>query len=166
MVSKDPGFAWAVFDDRVEIQSPGLLPLGLTIEDIQQGVSKLRNRVIGRVFHELGLIEQWGSGIQRMTSACAQAGLDPPMLEETGNHFRVTISTKPSRPTPLDEKESAILAILADGQGHSTTEIATAISVSARATRTRLAGLVERGVVVEIASSPSDPRKKYFRADA
>ncbi|MHB2024524.1 MAG: ATP-binding protein [Mycobacteriales bacterium] len=46
------------------MESPGLLPFGLTVEDLQRGVSKLRNRVIGRVFHELGLIEQWGSGVQ------------------------------------------------------------------------------------------------------
>ena len=66
----------ALFDDRIEIENPGLLPFGLTIEDIMQGVSKLRNRVIGRVFHELHLIEQWGSGIQRMTAACQEAGLE------------------------------------------------------------------------------------------
>jgi len=36
----------AIFDDRIEIENPGLLPFGLTIEDIMQGVSKLRNRVI------------------------------------------------------------------------------------------------------------------------
>ena len=29
-------------------------------------------RVIGRVFHEPGLIEQWGSGIQRTTAACQE----------------------------------------------------------------------------------------------
>jgi predicted HTH transcriptional regulator len=46
----------ALFDDRIEIESPGLLPFGLTVDDIRQGVSKLRNRVIGRVFHELRLI--------------------------------------------------------------------------------------------------------------
>jgi ATP-dependent DNA helicase RecG len=68
----------ALFDDRIEIENPGLLPFGLTIEDIMQGVSKLRNRVIGRVFHELHLIERWGSGIQRMTSACQEAGLRAP----------------------------------------------------------------------------------------
>jgi hypothetical protein len=43
-----------------EIENPGLLPFGLTIEDILHGVSKLRNRVIGRVFSELHLIEQRG----------------------------------------------------------------------------------------------------------
>lgn len=45
------------FDDRIEIENPGILLPGLTVEDIRQGISKLRNRVIGRVFKELGLIE-------------------------------------------------------------------------------------------------------------
>jgi predicted HTH transcriptional regulator len=76
--------------NRLEIENPGLLPFGLTIEDIQKGISKLRNRVIGRVFHELGLIEQWGSGIQRMTAACHERGLDAPRFEEIGTHFRVS----------------------------------------------------------------------------
>jgi predicted HTH transcriptional regulator len=51
----------ALFDDRTEIENPGLRPFGLTIADIMQGVSKLRNRVIGQVFHELHLIEQWAA---------------------------------------------------------------------------------------------------------
>jgi ATP-dependent DNA helicase RecG len=37
----------AVFEDRIEVENPGLLPFGLTIEDVQQGISKLRNRVLG-----------------------------------------------------------------------------------------------------------------------
>jgi predicted HTH transcriptional regulator len=44
----------ALFDDRLEIESPGLFSFGLKIEDIQKGISKLRNRVQGRVFQELG----------------------------------------------------------------------------------------------------------------
>jgi len=39
----------SIFDDRMEIENPGLLPFGLTVEEIRGGVSKLRNRVIGRV---------------------------------------------------------------------------------------------------------------------
>jgi predicted HTH transcriptional regulator len=68
----------SIFDDRLEVENPGLLPFGLTVEDLPHGVSKLRNRVIGRVFHALGLVEQWGSGIQRMTTACRDAGLAAP----------------------------------------------------------------------------------------
>jgi len=54
----------ALFDDRIEIENPGLLPFGLTVDDIQRGVSKLRNRVIGRVFHELRFIEQWAAAFK------------------------------------------------------------------------------------------------------
>jgi predicted HTH transcriptional regulator len=62
----------SIFEDRLEVENPGLLPFGLTIEDLHHGISKLRNRVIGRVFHTLDLIEQWGSGVQRMTAACIE----------------------------------------------------------------------------------------------
>lgn len=154
----------AVFDDRIEIENPGLLPLGLTLEDIQKGVSKLRNHVIGRVFHELGLVEQWGSGIQRMTSACKAAGLAAPVLEEIGTHFRVTLSSISAGPVQLDQKDEGILRVLADGRGSSTMRIAKAVALSARATRTRLKALVERGLVVEVGSGPQDPQRRYFHA--
>ena len=49
----------SIFDDQIEIENPGILPFGLTLDDIRRGVSKLRNRVIGRVFLELCLIEQY-----------------------------------------------------------------------------------------------------------
>jgi len=65
----------SIFDDRLEIDNPGLLPFGLTVEDLPQDVSRLRNRMIGRVIQALGLIEQWGSGIQRMTAVCRDASL-------------------------------------------------------------------------------------------
>ena len=73
----------SIFTDRIEIENPGLLPFGLVLEDMHKGISKIRNRVIARVFHELGLIEQWGSGIPRMTAACVDAGLAEPLFEET-----------------------------------------------------------------------------------
>lgn len=47
----------------------------LGIDDLPRGLSTLRNRVIGRFFRALGLIEQWGSGVQRMIAAVI--GLPP-----------------------------------------------------------------------------------------
>jgi predicted HTH transcriptional regulator len=155
----------AIFDDRLEVENPGLLPFGLTIEDLCRGISKLRNRVIGRVFHALGLIEQWGSGVQRMAAACRDAGLPDPVFEELGTRFRVTISTRPiARPT-LDETDQAILDALAPGVGRLTSEIAQAIHLTPRATRTRLARLVGRGLVREIGTGPQDPKRRYFRTE-
>ena len=120
--------------------------------------------MIGRVFHELGLMEQWGSGIQRMTAACEDAGLPVPVLEEIGTHFRVILSATPTGPIRIDEVDQVILRLLEDGKGRSTAEVAEAISLSSRATRTRLAHLVERGLVIDVGSGPQAPRRQYFRA--
>ena len=155
----------SIFDDRLEVENPGLLPFGLTLEDLPRGVSKLRNRVIGRVLHALGLIEQWGSGIQRMSAACRDAGLAAPVFEELATRFRVTIATaRVGRPV-LDETDQAILASLAGGKGRLTSEIAAAIGLTPRATRTRLARLVGRGLVREIGTGPQDPKRQYFLSD-
>ncbi|MFC1707158.1 ATP-binding protein [Planctomycetota bacterium] len=152
----------SIFDDRIEFENPGLLPFGLTVEDLRHGISRLRNRAVGRVFHELGQIEQWGSGIQRMTSACRDAGLPEPQLEEIGTHFRVTLSSERKQAPVLDEIDQAILDMLADGQGRSTSEISKPIGRSTRATRTRLLSLIGRGMIREVGTGPRDPKRKYF----
>ncbi len=154
----------AIFDDRLEVENPGLLPFGLTIEDLPRGVSKLRNRVIGRVFHALGLIEQWGSGVQRMTGACREVGLGPPVFEEIGTRFRVTLFTERVGPPALDETDQAIVDALAGGKGLLTSQIARAIGLTPRATRTRLAHLVAGGLVREVGTGPQDPKRRYYRA--
>ncbi|MFH0944865.1 MAG: helix-turn-helix domain-containing protein [Planctomycetota bacterium] len=152
----------ALFEGRIEIENPGLLPFGLTIEDIRRGASKLRNRVLGRVFHELGLIELWGSGIQRMSRACEEAGLSVPQLEEVGTGFRVTIdATRSESRAPGDPTDEEILALLAGGRSLSTSVIAEQIGVTPRTIRTRMRRLVDRGFVVEIGQGPRDPGRVY-----
>ncbi|WP_439642966.1 ATP-binding protein [Gemmatimonas sp.] len=154
----------SIFDDRLEIENPGLLPFGLTVADLAHGISKLRNRVIGRVFHALGLIEQWGSGIQRMTAACREAGLQDPLFEEIATRFRTTIFTSQVNPPTLDDTDQAIVDRLSDGQGKLTSEIAAVIGLTSRATRTRLARLAGNGLVREVGSGPQDPKRRYFLA--
>ena len=174
----------SVFDDRLEVENPGLLPFGLTLDDLPRGVSKLRNRVIGRVFHELRLVEQWGSGVQRMLAACPDAGLPAPVWEEIGNRLRVTMrrdlqavgapgsgvkegvaeAASVGERAPVKSTEQAILDVLESADGLGTGEIARAIGLSNRATRTRLVHLVDRGLVVEIGRGPHDPKRKYHKA--
>jgi predicted HTH transcriptional regulator len=152
----------SIFDDRLEIENPGLLPFGLTVEDLEHGISKLRNRVIGRVLHALGLIEQWGSGVQRMFAACRENGLADPRFEEIATRFRVTIfSERITRPS-LEETDQAILDVLSDGVGRLTSEIAAVIGLTPRATRTRLARLVDSGLLREVGTGPQDPKRRYF----
>jgi len=81
----------SVFDDRISVVSPGCLPNTITVEQIMQGRSEIRNRVIALVFKELALIEQWGSGVLRVISLCEKAGLRTPELKETGDSVEFII---------------------------------------------------------------------------
>ena len=154
----------AIFDDRLEVENPGLLPFGLTLTDLPHGISKLRNRVIGRVLHELGLVEQWGSGVPRMLAACRESGLSPPVWNEIGVRLRVTLRTERVGGVDVDPTDRSILDLLEHGAQRSTGEIAGAIGLSPRATRTRLGKLVARGLVREIGTGPRDPRRRYIKA--
>src|SRR5262249_23755287 len=137
----------AVFEDRVEIENPGILLPGLTVEELREGVSRLRNRVIARTLKELGLVEQWGSGVVKMISACVSAGLPPPDFAEIGLRFRVVIHTNPVAAPVIDEIERRLLEFVRESTGRATAEIAAHIGLTLRATQVRLAKLGERGLV-------------------
>ena len=81
----------AVYDDLVNIVSPGGLPNGLTEADLLQGRSEIRNRVLARVFRELGYIEHWGSGLQRIKQMCEAENLATPEFLETNDFFDVKL---------------------------------------------------------------------------
>lgn len=64
----------AFFDDRIDIENPGYLLPGMTVDDMLAGVSRIRNPVIARVFRELHLAEQWGSGVRRIFAMAQEQG--------------------------------------------------------------------------------------------
>ena len=69
------GIANAVYDDRLEVTSPGGLYNGLTYEEVMNGHSKIRNKGIANIFSQMGLVEAWGSGIKRIFNAAEEYGL-------------------------------------------------------------------------------------------
>ena len=97
----------AFFDDRIDIESPGLLLPGMTVEDMKSGVSKIRNPVIARVFRELGLIEQWGSGVRRIFAEAKRQGLPEPVITEIATGLRFSIYLQePVRVGLVDHSQS------------------------------------------------------------
>lgn len=80
----------AIFSDRMDITNPGMLPLGITLEDFKNGVSSIRNKVIARVFEKMELVEQWGSGYKRIMDICIDGSYPEPKWEEFGSAIRVT----------------------------------------------------------------------------
>lgn len=79
----------AIYDNRVEITSPGMLYGGLTVEQAISGRSKIRNVCIAEVFSRMGIIEQWGTGLQRMIRGCREYGVREPEFVDMGDAFRV-----------------------------------------------------------------------------
>lgn len=78
-----------IYDDILNIVSPGGLPNGVTIDEVIAGRSEIRNKVVARVFKELGYIEQWGSGLSRMNELCREANIQEPKTKESGDFFDI-----------------------------------------------------------------------------
>jgi ATP-dependent DNA helicase RecG len=85
----------AIYANRLEVENPGMLPFGMTLEDLKAGVSRIRNRVIVRVLRELGLVEEWGTGYRRVMQACEEGGYPPPTWQELGSALRVVFQPHP-----------------------------------------------------------------------
>lgn len=62
--------------------------------DIRNGTSRIRNNVIARVFREIRLIEQWGTGVRRIFAEAERHGLPEPRIEEMGMRLRFTVFLK------------------------------------------------------------------------
>lgn len=90
----------AVYDDRLEVTSPGGLYNGLTYEEVMNGHSKIRNKGIANIFSQMGLVEAWGSGIKRILNAAEEYGLPKPRFQEFRDEFEADI--KKSRVSPRE----------------------------------------------------------------
>lgn len=66
----------------------------MTIEDLLDPThsSKPRNKLIAQIFYDMGIIERYGSGIQRMIQACREAGLPDPVFEGKFGGFAITFA--------------------------------------------------------------------------
>ena len=81
----------AIYDDRLEVTSPGGLYNGLTYEEVLSGHSRLRNRGIANIFNQMGLIEAWGTGIKRIIHLAGDYALPVPAILAFDNMFRVNL---------------------------------------------------------------------------
>ena len=81
----------AIYDNRMEITSPGRLPMGQTLERMKEGYSKIRNEALAAAFAYMGLIEHWGSGIPRIIEEVREAGLREPEFWGGDTDLRINI---------------------------------------------------------------------------
>ena len=79
----------AVYDDRVEISSPGSIYGSLTLEEALEGRSSIRNKTLARTLEKIDVLEGWGSGFKRIFAECDEYGVDRPEFLEIGDMLRV-----------------------------------------------------------------------------
>ena len=84
----------ALFDDRLEVTSPGMLDSEITVEKMKSGLSKIRNRGIAAAFSYMNIVEAWGSGIPKMFREAKEYGLSEPELIDMGSNFRINLYRK------------------------------------------------------------------------
>ena len=81
----------AIYDNRLEITSPGGLMPGVTLEKMREGYSKIRNRALAHAFSYMNLIEAWGSGIPKLMEAMREYGLREPEFRDMEIGFRINL---------------------------------------------------------------------------
>lgn len=86
-----------VFDDRMEVRSPGGLLSSLSITDLKrlEGAHQSRNSLIARALREMGYMREVGEGMRRMFELMESSELSEPRIETSAQDFRVTLSNKP-----------------------------------------------------------------------
>lgn len=81
----------AIYDDRLEITSPGGLMPGVTIDRMKEGFSKIRNKALAHAFLYMNMIEEWGSGVPKLIREMQEQELREPEFIDMESAFRVNL---------------------------------------------------------------------------
>lgn len=135
-----------MFDDRLEIVSPGGLPSGITEEEYLSGkISVLRNRNLANVCYRLGFAEIFGTGITRIKQLY-EAGLKKPDFEVSENTIKIVLPVLEEN-QDLTEDERKIYKILSKTMLKSMSEIAPNVPFGKSKTTQLLKDMGQKGIV-------------------
>lgn len=154
-----------VFDDRIEVTSPGRFPGLVRLDDPLNAVRFARNPRIARVMSDLDVGQELGEGVRRIFEEMRAAGLTDPVYHQTSGSVTVTLSTEPADRAldlNLPEETRVIVSALRAADRLSTGEVAEVLRVARPTAIRRLATLEKAGVVEWVGKSPNDPRA-YWR---
>ena len=105
----------SIYSDRLELVSLGGLVTGISLDDIFLGISVCRNPKLANVFYRLGLIEAYGTGIQKIINAYKES-IVKPVIEVTNNAFKVVLPNTflKTKPDVVPENDKTINDLLLD----------------------------------------------------
>ena len=167
----------SIFDDRIEFVTIGGLVKGVLLEDIELGVSILRNEHLANIFYQLMLIEAHGTGIAKIRRSYAGAAVQP-QIEVTNNAFKITLpnmncersegamtSKKLSSSEKVVSKEdraTLVLEMCREKGSVTRREVQEALQISQATAILLLKKMVEEGVVIK---SGAGKEIRYFEKE-
>ncbi len=148
----------AVYDNRLEITSPGKLPMGQTIERMIEGYSRIRNEALANAFSYMNLIEHWGSGIPRINQQLRDAGLCELEFIGGDTDLRINIYRGQNEVNDLnndpddlnsskDDLETSLLVAIETNPELTQKALGEKLGVSTATVKRMLAKLQEEGIV-------------------
>lgn len=149
-----------IFDDHLDVISPGGIPDGLTLAEIENGLIATRNPRLVHILDKMGYIENYGTGIRRIVSAYANS-VKKPRIFASENMFKMTLPNKNYQTNMVDFKikdstrisdyEMRIIQTLrANRVGLSRTDIEVKTQLSRYQSLTTLKNLVDQGLIKKI----------------
>lgn len=148
-----------MFEDRIEISSPGGLPSGISEDEYLNGnISTLRNPVLGNIFFRLHYIEMFGTGIKRIVDAYKTCQIKP-RFEIKENSITVILPVLSATVSVTSDGKRA-LELLNGEMRYSSSEIAEKLNWSKDKTIRILNVLVEAGYVRKTGTGRGT---KYYR---
>ena len=136
-----------MFDDRIEIISPGGLPSGITVDEYLDGkISVLRNRNLANVFYRLGFVEIFGTGVTRIKQLY-EGNLAKPDFEVSENTIKIVLPVLEDN-LNLTEDEHTVYKILSKTMLKPISEIAPYVPFGKSKTTQLLKAMGRKGVVI------------------
>ncbi len=146
----------AIYENRIELFSPGTFPGPLDTNNLKMGLTYIRNRTICKVFREARYIEKLGSGFITLFESYEKRGLPVPEVIEGENFIKcilprapVKASMRPRRIGDLPEDEMKILDLYQLVEELSISDVMEALHLSRTTAGRRLSSLVEKGLLLQ-----------------
>lgn len=153
-----------LFADRLEVQNPGGLAGGLTVDDLVYE-QYTRNPHIMRLLEDYGYVERRGVGIDQMVHAMREFNLPAPEFQDRGKSFWVTLRGDPAKAHRADLIKLGLNDRQIDAIDHmrergrlNNREYQELFDVSERTALYDLSGLVDAGIALAVSSG----RGRYY----
>lgn len=140
-----------LFQDRLELVSIGGLVKGLTLEDIELGISQSRNPKLANVLYRLKWIESYGTGLQRMKESYRGSAIQP-FWTVGPNAFVVTLPK--SNLSPPTEDNKILSDWLTQNKEFASKDLENYLNKSKGTVRKIIMELLQSGQIIRIGRGP------------